>query len=49
MASRIKHRVEPVYGWLFVVVAIAALGAAIYVATQPVVDVTSHVDMRQMR
>ena len=49
MASRIKHRVEPALGWLFVVVVIAALGGAIYVATQPMVDVTSHVDIRQTR
>jgi uncharacterized membrane protein len=49
MASRIQHRVEPALGWLFVVVIIAALGATFYVATQPVVDVTSHVDIRQMR
>jgi hypothetical protein len=48
MASRIKHRIEPAFGWLFVIVAIAALSAAIYVATQPMVDVTSRVDTRQM-
>jgi hypothetical protein len=35
MPSNIKHRVEPALGWLFVVVAIGALGAAIYFATQP--------------
>jgi hypothetical protein len=38
MGSRIKHRVEPALGWLFVAVATAALAAAIYFATLPMVD-----------
>jgi hypothetical protein len=38
MGSRIKHRVEPALGWLFVVIAVGALAAAIYVATQPMVN-----------
>jgi hypothetical protein len=49
MASNIKHRVEPLFGWLFLVVVFAALGAAIYVATQPMVDVTSHLDIQHTR
>jgi choline-glycine betaine transporter len=45
MASRIQQSVERLLGWLFVVIVIAVMGAALYVATQPFVDVT---DIRQL-
>jgi hypothetical protein len=48
MASRIRHKVELVFGWLFVVVVIAALCGAIYVATQPM-DMTNHAEVRHAR
>jgi hypothetical protein len=40
MASRIKHIVEPVVGWLFIVAVIIAIGAALLAATQPMVELT---------
>jgi hypothetical protein len=35
MASRIKHRVEPLLGWLFVAGVVAALGLVLLAATRP--------------
>jgi hypothetical protein len=31
-----RHRTEPFFGWLFVLVAIAMLAAVLHFATQPV-------------
>jgi hypothetical protein len=39
-------KVERTLGWLFVVVVIAAVGGAIYAATQPMEDVTSHLHLQ---
>jgi hypothetical protein len=36
MASRMRHRTEPLFGWLFLLVVIAMLAAIFHVATQPV-------------
>jgi hypothetical protein len=35
MASPLRHRVEGLFGWLFVVTVVAALVAVIHFATQP--------------
>jgi len=35
MSSPVKHKVEPFFGWLFVIVVIVALGAVIHIATKP--------------
>ena len=39
MASRIRRKVEPLLGWLFLSVTIAALGLVLYAATRPRGDV----------
>jgi choline-glycine betaine transporter len=39
MASRIRRKVEPLLGWLFLSVTIAALALVLYVATTPRGDV----------
>jgi hypothetical protein len=38
MASRIRHIVEPTFGWLFVVVLIFALCAALLAWAQPAME-----------
>jgi hypothetical protein len=35
MSSPIKHKVEPLFGWLFVIVVVVVLGAVFHIATQP--------------
>jgi hypothetical protein len=41
MASRIKHRVEPLFGWLFVASVVAAVALVVLAAQRPSVEVTS--------
>ncbi len=43
MASQIKHRVEPLLGWAFLVGVIAVLGFVLLAVTKPRVDVTGQV------
>jgi hypothetical protein len=40
MASRIRRKVEPAYGWLFVIAVVAAVGFVVYAATRPHVEMT---------
>ncbi len=40
MASQIKHRVEPLLGWAFLVGVVALLAVVLLSATKPRVDVT---------
>jgi hypothetical protein len=47
MASNIKHIVEPVLGWLFVIVVIVGLGAALLAATRPMVEVTGRIQVEK--
>ncbi|HWE16499.1 MAG TPA: hypothetical protein VG758_04860 [Hyphomicrobiaceae bacterium] len=47
MASRIRKPVQRVMGWTFVIVVIAALGLALLTATQPRVEVTGPIKVRQ--
>ena len=49
MASRIRRRVEPAYGWLFVIAVMAAVGFVIYAATRPHVEMTGHPPKYQQR
>jgi len=46
MASRIKHRVEPVLGWLFVAGIVAAL-AVVLLGGKPTVEVTGQFPAQQ--
>lgn len=43
MASQIKHRVEPLLGWAFLVGVIAVLGFVLLAVTKPRMDVTGQV------
>jgi hypothetical protein len=43
MPSRIRHIVEPTVGWLFVLVLVIALGAALLAASQSTVEVTGRI------
>jgi len=47
MASRIRHRVEPAFGWLFVAGVIAALAVVILAAGRPIVKVTGDFQIHQ--
>ena len=49
MASNIRKPVQRMTGWLFIILAIAALAAAVLTATQPRVQVTGPIDIRQAR
>jgi hypothetical protein len=49
MASRIRRRVELAYGWLFVIVVMAAVGFVIFAATRPQVAMTGHFLSHQPR
>jgi hypothetical protein len=40
VASRIKHRVEPFFGWLFVAAVLAVVGLVVLAAQRPGVEVT---------
>ena len=39
MASRIRHGMNRLYGWLFVIVTVAALAAVFHFATKPRTDI----------
>jgi flagellar basal body-associated protein FliL len=41
MASRIKHIVEPAFGWLFILVLVVVIVAALMAYTAPTMEVTS--------
>lgn len=43
MASHIKHRVEPLLGWTFLIGVIAVLGFVLLAVTKPRMDVTGQV------
>jgi hypothetical protein len=47
MASRIRNRVEPAFGWLFVALVMAALSVVILSATRPIVKVTAELPVQQ--
>jgi len=49
MASRIRHRTEPVFGWLFVAGVIAVVAVTIFAATKPrpAVEVTGRYQIHQ--
>jgi hypothetical protein len=49
MASRIRNIVQPVFGWLFVLLVILVLAVAILSATRPSVEVTGRIDVQQAR
>ena len=49
MASRIRHRVEPAFGWLFVALVAAAVCAVILSATRPIVKVSGEFPVQQTR
>jgi hypothetical protein len=47
--DQMRRGIEPVLGWLFVVIVVVALGATILVATQPRVEVTGRIPILQSR
>jgi choline-glycine betaine transporter len=47
MASRIRHIVQPLLGWTFVLVVIAALAVTLFFATRPMVEVTGRINVQQ--
>jgi hypothetical protein len=47
MASRLRNIVQPVFGWLFILLVILALVAAILSATQPRVGATGQIPVQQ--
>jgi hypothetical protein len=47
MASRMRHVVEPVLGWLFVIVVVFAVGAVILAATRPRLEVSGPVKVER--
>jgi len=49
MASRIRHKVESVFGWLFVAFVAVALAVVILSATRPIVKVTAELPAQQTR
>jgi hypothetical protein len=49
MASHIKHRVEPLFGWLFVAAIAAAVGLVLLAATRPVVDQSARMNVQDRR
>jgi hypothetical protein len=49
MPSRIRRKVEPAYGWLFVIAVVAAVGFVIFAATRPHVEMTGHFLKYQQR
>jgi hypothetical protein len=49
MASNIKHRVEPLLGWLFVAAIAAAVGLVLLAATRPAVDQTARMTVQDRR
>jgi hypothetical protein len=48
MSSRIKKTVEPILGWLFVIVIILTIGGVLLVATRPTVEMTGRIPVHQM-
>jgi hypothetical protein len=48
MASRIRKPVQRVTGWLFVIVVMVALAAALHYAMKPHVEVTGPVEIQRM-
>lgn len=42
MASKVRNIVEPLLGWLFVVVLVAVVGAVMLTATRPRFEVSGH-------
>jgi hypothetical protein len=47
MVSRVRHVVEPVLGWLFILVVIFAVGAVILAATRPRVELSGPVKVER--
>jgi hypothetical protein len=47
MGRRFRFGVEPVLGWIFVVLVIAVLGVVVLVVTRPRGDVIGHFPVRQ--
>ena len=47
MSSRIKNTVEPILGWLFVVVIVLTVGAVLFAATRPMVEITGSIPVQQ--
>ncbi|MBO0765222.1 MAG: hypothetical protein J2P50_11630 [Hyphomicrobiaceae bacterium] len=49
MASRIRHVVEPVLGWLFIFAVIFAVGAVMLAATRPRVEMSGPIKADRRR
>jgi hypothetical protein len=47
MASRVRHVVEPLLGWLFVLVVVFAVGAVILAATRPRVELSGPIKVER--
>ena len=49
MPSRVRRKVEPVFGWLFVAFVVLALIVVILSATRPIVKVSAELPAQQTR